>query len=135
MPCPYFIPRERFDNAAFPHPSRLPLGAAFRGTCGAPGCEQAIPTDEEVKQGCNLGYARNCSRLPEDRAADAVRFSILRDRDGTVSICYVAELNYLPVESSNLHYDMATKRWSRAHGEAKVQSLAECFLQTYLARR
>ncbi len=135
MPCPYFIPRERFEDGAFPHPARLPLGAAFRGLCGAPGCGDAIPTDEELKQICNLGYARNCSRLPENRTSDAVRFSVLRDRDGLVSLCYVAELNYLPVEQSNLHYDLQKKTWSRTHSDVKVQSLADCFLQSYLVRR
>jgi len=135
MPCPYFIPTSQFDDAGFPHPSRLPLGAAFRGHCCAPGHDGAVPSDEELKQACNLGYARNCSRLPVQRTADAARFSILRDRDGMVSICYVAELNYLPVEQTNLHYDVAKKSWSRTHSDAKVQTLAECFLQSYLARR
>ena len=135
MPCPYFIPTERFDDAGFQHPSRLPLGAGYRGQCGAPGGNHTVPTDEELKQSCNLGYARNCSRLPQDRTADAVRFSILRDRDGQVSLCYVAELNYLPREQMNLHFDVALGRWSVAHSDPRVQTLAECFLRSYLDRR
>ena len=135
MPCPYFIPTERFDDAGFVHPGRLPLGAGYRGMCGAPGHDGATPTDEELKQGCNLGYARNCSRLPEDREADAVRFSILRDRDGQVEVCYVSELNYLPRDHGNLQYDSLLQKWMSLHPEARVQALAECFLQSYLQKR
>jgi hypothetical protein len=134
MPCPYFIPTERFDDAGWAHPLRLPLGAGFRGLCGAPGHDGAVPNDQELKQ-CNLGYARDCSRLPQDRAADAVRFSIVRDRDGQVSICYVAELNYLPCEHGNLHYELGGKQWTNLHANQRVQTQAECFLQSYLARR
>jgi hypothetical protein len=134
MPCPYFIPTERFDGAGFVHPARLPLGAAFRGHCGAPQHHGTSPSDVELKQ-CNLGYARNCARLPEEREADAVRFSILRERDGKISICYVEELNYLPRESGQLHYESLSQRWIQTHPKPRVQTLAECFLQSYLARR
>ena len=135
MPCPYFHPMERFDDAGFPHPARLPLGAGYRGHCCAPGHDGAVPTDDELKQNCNLGYARNCSRLPEQREADAVRFAILRDRDGQISIGYVSELNYLPGDHGNLQYDALLTRWLSLHPEERVQALAECFLQSYLARR
>jgi len=135
LPCPYFIPTERFDDGGFVHPARLPLGAGYRGLCGAPGHDGAIPTDEELKQGCNLGYARNCSRLPHERQSDAVRFSIMRDRDGQISLCWVSELNYLPGQHGSLEYDSVLGRWIAAHPEARVQALAECFLQSYLAHR
>jgi len=135
MPCPYFIPTHRFDDAGFTHPARLPLGAGYRGLCGAPGHHDAAPSDEELKTNCNLGYARNCSRLPQEREADAVRFSVLRDRDGQIAIGYVSELNYLPREHGNLQYDSLLARWLSLHPEARLQALAECFLQSYLARR
>jgi len=135
MPCPYFIPTERSDDGGFVHPGRLPLGAGYRGYCGAPGHNGVIPTDDELKQSCNLGYARNCSRLPQDREADAVRFSILRDRDGQIAICYVSELNYLPGDHGNLRYDSQLGRWASLHPEARIQALAECFLQSYLQKR
>jgi hypothetical protein len=133
MPCPYFIPTARFDDAAFPHPARLPLGAAYRGHCGA-SADSEVLNDEQLKQ-CNLGYARDCSRLPQEREADAVRFSILRERDGQISLCYVEELNYLPRESGNLHYEQLSQRWLQMHPNQRIQTLAECFLQSYLARR
>jgi hypothetical protein len=134
MPCPYFIPTERFDDGGFVHPARLPLGAGYRGQCGAPGHDGATPSDNELQQ-CNLGYARNCSRLPQNREADAVRFSILRDRDGQISLCWIAERNYLPRDNGNLLYDSLLSRWVTLHPEARVQALAECFLQSYLTRR
>jgi len=135
MPCPYFIPTARFDDAGFVHPGRLPLGAGYRGMCGAPGHEGLQPSDEELKQGCNLGYARNCARLPQDRAADAVRFSILRDRDGQIHMCYVSELNYLPREHGELQYDSVLRQWLSLHPEQRTQALAECFLQSYLSTK
>src|SRR5260370_11003100 len=39
LACPFFIPTERADDLALPHPARLPLGAAWRGTCAAAGRE------------------------------------------------------------------------------------------------
>lgn len=135
MPCPYFIPTERFDDGGFAHPARLPLGAGYRGICGAPGHDGSAPSDEELKSNCNLGYARNCPRLPVERPADAVRFSVLRDRDGQIAIGYVAELNYLPREHGSLQYDSLLKRWLSLHPEERVQALAECFLQSYLEKR
>lgn len=134
MPCPYFCPAERFDDAGFVHPARLPLGAAFRGRCHAPEHKGEIPSEEEMQQ-CNLGYARNCSRLPRQREADAIRFSILRDREGQISICYVSERNYLPGETGSLHYEIQTQNWLRMHENERVQAMAECFLQSYLSRR
>jgi hypothetical protein len=135
VPCPYFIPTDRFDDAGFVHPARLPLGAAYRGYCGAPGHDGDAPSEEELKQACNLGYARNCNRLPQDRPADAVRFSILRDRGGQIDLCYVSELNYLPREHGSLQYDSVLQKWLNLHPEARTQALAECFLESYLARR
>jgi hypothetical protein len=134
MPCPYFIPTDRFDDSGFVHPGRLPLGAAFRGRCGAPQSNGTVPTDEELKQ-CNLGYARNCARLPQEREADAVRFSILGEREGKISICFVSELNYLPCERGNLDYESVSQRWLQMHPNERIQTMAECFLQSYLARR
>ena len=131
MACPFFIPTERFDGAAFPHPARLPLGAAYRGRCAA---AETNPSDDELKH-CNLGYARDCTRLPQTREADAVRFSILRERDGQISLCYVAELNYLPQDSGNLHYELVSQRWHQKHPNERIQTLAEYFLQSYLQRR
>src|ERR1035437_2030685 len=68
--CPFFMPEQRFESD-WPFPQRLPLGAGWAGTCTAAGHEGARPSDEELKSGCNLGYANACSRLPAARHADA----------------------------------------------------------------
>ncbi len=95
MACPYFMPERRFESD-WPFPRRLPLGAGWTGTCAAPGHEGAQPSDEELKSGCNMGYAKACSRLPADRSADAVRFAMGEERDGILHVLFVCERAYLP---------------------------------------
>ena len=112
----------------WPHPARLPLGACWTGHCTAPGHEGTIPSDEELKSGCNLGYAR-CGRLPTDRAADAVRFS-LRERDGRVAVQYVFEIAYRPAAHGVLEFDKRTGAWVEPCRDTRLQRMAECFLQS-----
>ena len=95
MACPFFAPIERANDLALPHPARLPLGAAWRGTCAVPGCGDVTPTAEEL-EGCNLGYAKKCSRLPAQRAHDAVRFGVANDSGERVSVQFVFEVDYRP---------------------------------------
>ena len=59
----------------------------------------------------------------------------MRDRDGQISLCWVSELNYLPGEHGSIEYDSLLQRWIAMHPEARVQALAECFLQSYLKNR
>ena len=133
MACPFFVPVRRADDIAFPHPSRLPLGGSWRGVCSAPGHEQATPSDGELKS-CNLGYAKSCSRLPKDRACDAVRFAVRNDSGETISLQFVFEADYLPAALGLLEYDRLLKIWISPHPEPRTQRLAECFLQSYLER-
>jgi len=158
LACPFFVPTERADDLALPHPARLPLGAAWRGRCAAPGHEQAIPDNKEL-EGCNLGYAKSCPRLPEKRTCDAVRFGVVKESGTLISLQVVFESQYRPAGHEFLEYDSRTggppvrlprfaaslragpvpggleKDWSSAHSESSVQKQAECFLQTYLERR
>jgi hypothetical protein len=132
MCCFYFIPDKR-QPAGWRHPQRLPLGDGFAGCCSAPGHDGEQPSDEELQQ-CNLGYAR-CRRLPPGRAADAVRLGIGRDSGGRLEIAYVCELNYLPASHGTLVFSRAASAWLSAHGDARIQRKAECFLETHLQRR
>ena len=66
LACPFFMPVQKLDGAWL-HPSRLPLGAGWDGHCSAPGHEGARPSDQELQEFCNLGYAAKCSRLPAER--------------------------------------------------------------------
>jgi hypothetical protein len=135
MACPFFFPRQQIENSPWPHPVRLPLGAAWSGYCTAAGHEGEQPNDDELKGGCNVGYARNCSRLPADRSADAVRFSIARDRDLKLSVQFVCELAHAPGAHGMLEFDSSTGEWRPAHSDPRIQRMAECYVEAYLQRR
>ena len=135
MACPYFSPEHELVELGLPHPQRLPLGAAWRGSCHAPGQTGASPSEDELKNGCNLGYARSCNRLPEEREADAVRFAIVRERTGEIEVCYVYERNYLPGHHGSLQFRMMDGIWTAPDPESQLAHMAQCFLQSYLRRR
>lgn len=133
MCCPYFIPARRHAADLWPHRRRLPLGEGFTGCCSAPGHEGETPADSELKD-CNLGYAP-CFRLPPERACDAIRFSIARDAGPKMEILYVCEVDHLPGECGTIEFSRDTGIWTNPHGEARIQSKAECFLKACLNRR
>ncbi len=132
--CPYFMPEERFDSI-WPFPQRLPLGAGWGGICTAPGHDGVRPTAEELTSACNLGYAKTCSRLPADRHADAVRFAVGEERDGLLHVLFICERAYLPASHGELLYDKAHRAWIKAHEQACVQRMAECYVKVQLERR
>jgi hypothetical protein len=134
MACPFFMPEQRFE-ADWPFPQRLPLGAGWSGTCSAPGHEGARPEPEELRSGCNLGYARHCSRLPATRHADAVRFALGEERGGVLRVQFVCERDYLPAEWGELLYETASGSWLRPHANASVQRMAECYVQARRGRQ
>lgn len=131
--CPYFMPHNRLDGD-WPFPQRLPLGAGWSGTCTASQIE-VQPSDGELKTACNVGYAKACTRLPQDRQADAVRFAKGDEHAGLVHIRFAYERDYLPAGSGELVYDTATRRWQTAHESACLLRMAECYLETQMARR
>jgi predicted Fe-S protein YdhL (DUF1289 family) len=135
MACPYFIPTERFTDGAWPHPSRLPLGDGWRGLCTATSDQQVVPSDEELRDFCNLGYAARCGRLPDPRRFDAVRFSVARDRDRRIQVCCVLETAHCPGAHRMLEYDSSAGRWAVAHPDPRIQAMAACYLESYQARR
>lgn len=135
MACPFFMPLRKLEaDGTWFHPSRLPLKGAWDGHCCAPGHEGAQPLSEELKQ-CNLGYAANCSRLPRERSCDAVRFSIVRDAGSKLVLCFVCELDHHPAEHGILEYDLACGRWQLSHPDARLQKMAQCYLEAYLQHR
>jgi len=117
------------------HPARLPLGGGWRGYCSAPGHEGSEPTPEEVRELCNLGYAARCPRLPKEREADAVRFSISRDRGDQLMVCFAQEFCHRPAGHGTLEYDLARAKWVSSHPDPCLQKMADCYLQSYLAHR
>jgi len=134
MACPFFMPVQRFPSD-WPFPQRLPLGAGWTGVCTAPGHEGVRPTEEELSSGCNLGYAKTCCRLPAERHADAVRFVLGEERDGTVRVLFVCERAYLPTSHGELLFDKTSGVWLQRHHNACVQRMAECYVQAQMERR
>jgi len=134
LACPYFVPTKRWEGGSWAHPSRLPLGAGWRGYCAAPGHKGAEPSEEEVREFCNLGYALRCPRLPVQRTCDALRFSVCQDDGAILRLRFVCETAHRPAAHGTLEYDVVNSRWISLHGDPQVQTLAECYLQSYLAR-
>jgi hypothetical protein len=134
LACPFFVPTERADDLALPHPARLPLGTAWRGSCAAPGYEHAVPGNQELES-CNLGYAKSCPRLPEKRTCDAVRFGVVKESAIGVAVQVVFETQHRPHGLDFLEYDLVSNSWSSPHSDLRVQRQADCFLRAYLARK
>lgn len=128
------MPTHKSDDAGWLHPSRLPLGAGWSGHCCAPGNEGATPSDESLKD-CNLGYAASCPHLPRERSADAVRFSIARDRNSQLELSFVSELAHRPVEHGTLIYDVVLCQWLSSHPNPCTQKMADCYVESYLRRK
>jgi hypothetical protein len=133
--CPFFMPTSKLEDGGWLHPSRLPLGGGWIGHCSAPGHEGAEPTNQELRELCNLGYAAGCARLPEERPYDAVRFAIARDRGAQLELWFVCESRHRPAGHGILEYDVSLDRWTTSHPDVRIQKMAECYLQSYLVRR
>jgi hypothetical protein len=134
LACPFFVPREIVNDGSWPHPSRLPLGAGWTGNCRASGQELAA-SDAHIREFCNLGYATDCPHLPLRRDWDAIRFSVARANRDQVTICFVCESGHAPIEHGELTFDLAGEVWLNPHSDARVLTLASCFLQAYRIRQ
>jgi hypothetical protein len=135
MACPFFMPTHRFDDAGFPHPERLPLGAGWKGHCCAPGHEGEEPSADDLRDFCNLGYASACARRPKENAADAVRFAVTRDHRPLISILYSLETAHLPSGHGTLEYNCSSQQWTTSHPDAQILNLAQRFIESHVARR
>lgn len=139
MACPFFMPMEKLVNGLWPHPSRLPLGCGWSGHCTAPGHEGEMPSEEELRDLCNLGYAEGCSRLPHDRSWDTVRFNaraVASEDKASVNrihVRYVCERGHLPADHGLLEFDTSLG-WTQQHPDSRVQRMAECFIESYLEK-
>jgi hypothetical protein len=142
LACPYFMPTARLENGNWPHPARLPLGCGWTGQCTAPGHEGESPSQHVVEAFCNLGYASSCAWAPQERAWDAVRFSVSTPEDRNANnparvlrLLYVCERDHLPVVHGDLLMDLEAGTWQRGHEDARIQKMAECFLESYLKKK
>ncbi len=142
MACPFFMPIERLQSGTWLHALRLPLGCGWGGHCTAPGHEGETPSQEELREFCNLGYAEGCGRMPRERMWDSVRFAartVASDGNGTgggrIQIRYICERGHRPAEHGTLEFDAAEARWEQRHPDSRVQRMAECFLESYVEKR
>lgn len=133
MACPYFVPQQILNDGSWPHPSRLPLGGGWIGTCCAADLHIA-PSPTLLKDFCNLGYAVACPHLPAEREWDAVRFSVASAGPEQVTFRYVCELGHAPIESGKLSFDLRRETWVNAHSDSRVRRLANCYLETHRAQ-
>jgi len=134
--CPFFMPMEKLENGEWLHASRLPLGGGWSGQCAAPGHEGEVPSQDELREFCNLGYAEGCARLPPERVWDSVRFAARTvSDDRRIQVRYVCERGHCPVEHGVLEFDFVSGQWNSPHRDDRVQRMAECFLQSYVERR
>lgn len=144
MACPYFMPLAKLENGAWPHPGRLPLGCGWSGNCTAPGHEGEVPPRDVLEAFCNLGYASSCEWAPQERAWDAVRFSVSapgeKDKEkrsvatSVLRLVYVCERDHRPVAHGELTFDLATAAWTSPHEDPRIQKMGECFLDSYLKK-
>jgi hypothetical protein len=147
LACPFFMPVARLENGSWPHPARLPLGGGWCGRCTAPGHDGELPPQHVLEAFCNLGYASSCSWSPRERRWDAVRFAVSAPRESAsheardvdaarvLLLRYVCERDHRPVDHGDLEFDLAQGVWVRRHADARIQKMAECFLESYLKKK
>ena len=151
MACPYFMPVAKLENGNWLHPSRLPLGCGWSGRCTAPGHENEAPSQDVLETFCNLGYASGCAWRPMQRNWDAVRFAVSAPIERSIGasaqalngeaqarilrLIYVCEHEHHPIASGELAFDLSQASWLRSHDDARIQKMAECFLDSYLKKR
>ncbi|MFZ3276379.1 MAG: hypothetical protein WA182_05690 [Candidatus Sulfotelmatobacter sp.] len=142
MACPFFMPVEKLENGNWLHAGRLPLGCGWSGQCSAPGHEGETPSQEELREFCNLGYAEGCARLPREREWDSVRFAaraVGTDAEngarGRIHVRYVCERGHRPAGHGTLEFDAFEALWVERHRDGRVQRMAECFLASFLEKR
>jgi hypothetical protein len=139
--CPFFMPMRKLENGNWLHAQRLPLGCGWSGHCTAPGHVGEIPSQEELQELCNLGYASACARMPQQRDWDSVRFGVKtifsegQVQCKRVQLRYVCERDHRPVEHGLLEFDVDSDQWRARHADARVQRMAECFLAIYFEKK
>jgi hypothetical protein len=54
---------------------------------------------------------------------------------GQVQVRYVCERGHRPVEHGVLEVDVTGTRWVQRHADSRLQRMAECFLESYIAKK
>ena len=134
MACPYFYPTEKSGGLYWPFPQRLPLGAGFHGACTAAEV-RTVPSDDELRDFCNVGYAGRCHKLPAGRRADAIRFSVASETDDLMIVRYVCERDHAPVEHGELEFESRGGQFRQAPADTVLLRQAECYVAGYMERK
>ena len=149
MACPYFMPVAKLENGNWPHPARLPLGSGMerslhgswprRRNSGAR-CSGGI-LQSGIRQRLQLvaaGASRGMRCDSRSRRRPSLAEPGTRCRRGSARILllrYVCERNHRPVEHGDLEFDLSRATWLRRHDDARIQKMAECFLESYLKKK
>src|SRR5690349_60426 len=108
-------------------PVRAPLGALYEGFCRV-GDTPIQPSATILADRCNQGYARcMCPHFPGADAPDAVRFCVIAESAGTLSIRYVVEKNHGPFEQGVMSASEIESNLS----EAPLIRQARAYLASY----
>jgi hypothetical protein len=85
---------------------------------------------------CNLGYARGrCPHFPEGAGPDALRFAVARHSGSLVSLCCVAEKDYLPFSRAALEFDIASKSFTAPPVDAILERQAWAYVTSFIHRK
>jgi len=96
---------------------------------------EVTPTEAEQREYCNLGYAKGCEKMPEERSADCVRFALAKDEGTKIILQFVYERGHEPIKHGVVEYDCVAHVWPVPLSDAIVQQQAQCYLAAYLERR
>jgi hypothetical protein len=50
-------------------------------------------------------------------------------------LTYILERDNRPAGRGDLEFDLSRSAWIRRHEDARIQKMAECFLESYLSKR
>ena len=134
------MPVVKIESGGWLHAHRLPLGTGWSGHCTAPHHENASPSEYELREFCNLGYAALCARLPCEREWDSIRFgakacSNNEPTANSIEVRYICERAHRPGEHGMLQFQLASGQWTQKHHDARIQRMAECFLESWLEKK
>jgi hypothetical protein len=131
MACPWFYPQKRLGASA----SILPLGDAWDGECRAPGAEAGVNDRGTLVRCCNMGYAgASCARFRAS-GPDAVRFAVVSDSGGLVSLSCITEKAYLPFGRAALAYDARAEVFTVPHPDPNIGRQAWAYVNSYISRK
>ncbi len=133
MACPFFRPTSVLEPGVRGESLRPPLGELYRGGCAASDDESFEPPEDQLRDCCNMGYAEGrCRRLPPERDADALRFTIASADEAQLEIRWSTERNHLPVSAGVLQWNRRGAQWRQPPLRSDVGALAAAYRNAYL---